>query len=75
MIYANERADSSPELAGELRTAAGDDVMRYTSSPDHVLKEQPWQLRSVDIFPAGQENCDLSQSVDTYQNPGTPRCC
>jgi len=53
-------ADSSPELAGELRSAVGDNIVWYAVLADHLLEHYTFQFRWVDILSAGQVNRHLS---------------
>jgi len=45
VVDAHVGADSSPESAGELRSAVGDDIVWYAVLADHVLEKLRWQFR------------------------------
>ena len=62
VIDARVRANSIPELAGELCAVVGDDIMRYAVLSDHVFKKHSFQFRWVDVLPAGEVDHHLSQS-------------
>jgi len=44
VVDAHVGADSSPESAGELRSAVGDDIDSYAMLADHVLKKRRCQF-------------------------------
>jgi len=59
VVDAHVGADSSPESAGELGSAVGDDIVWYAMLADHVPEKHTCQFRWVDILSAGLVNRHL----------------
>ena len=59
MVDAHVGADSSPESAGELRSAVGDDTVWYDIFADHLLEKHTCPFRFVNIVSAGYVNHHL----------------
>lgn len=53
VVGAHVGADSNPESSGKLRSAVGDNIVRYAMFPHHVLTEPTCQFRSVDNLTTG----------------------
>jgi hypothetical protein len=52
VVNAHVGADWSPDSAGELRSAVGDDIVWSAMLADHVVEKHMFQFQGLDILSA-----------------------